>query len=494
MKIAICEFSHEGNSFSPELADFARFAPNGWEEPDILLDMYRGTQSFLGGMIHVAEREGVELLPLPTIRDCAAPVLRRDLYEHIIDRICSHLEANKDGLDGICFSLHGAGMAEGIDDLELTTVNQLRAVVGEDMPIVCTADLHGNISQEFLARIQGLFCHKENPHTDNRVSGEQAMTTLIALLRGQLHPRMHLRPLPLLTTTATGSTLNGPMCEIKEYFAAYCAQHQLIDAAFFHGFSASDHPNSRASVLVVADGYEPAEHTEHLARFVWSMRERMLPESLTPEQAIDRALAQVKEGYAVINEGSDNVGSGCSGDGTHLLRALLERDVPRSIFQYIYDPEVAAQAHAAGVGATISIRLGGKTDPVAGAPIELDNVQVLAVPQAESHPYTTPMHLGLDCLLGKTARLRHGNVEFIVVSLRKQTKDDGAITMTGADARDYQLICLKSLNHFRAFFAPRADAIVATDPPGLHPANLCNHPYARISRPIYPLDPDVQFL
>ena len=63
MKIAICEFSHEGNSFSPELADFARFAPNGWEEPDILLDMYRGTQSFLGGMIHVAEREGVDTAP-----------------------------------------------------------------------------------------------------------------------------------------------------------------------------------------------------------------------------------------------------------------------------------------------------------------------------------------------------------------------------------------------------------------------------------------------
>ena len=492
MKIAICEFSHEANSFIPEPADFARFAPNGWEEPDILLDMYRGTQSFLGGMIHVAEQEGIQLLPLPTIRDCASPVLRRDLYEHIIDRICSHLDRHKDGLDGICFSLHGAGMAEGIDDLELATVNALRSVVGEKMPIVCTADLHGNISHEFLSEIQGLFCHKEYPHTDNRVSGEQAMTALIQLLRGEIQPRMHLRQLPLLTSSAAGSTLNGPMREIKEHFAAYREAHQLMDAAFFHGFSASDHPGSKASVLVIADGYDPAEHAEHLAEFVWSLRERMIPECFSPEQTIDRALAQVNDGYAVINEASDNVGSGCPGDGTHLLRALLERDVPRSIFQYIYDPAVAEQAHKAGAGATISIRLGGKSHPTVGTPIELDNVQVLAVPKADSHPYTTPMHLGLDCPLGKTARLRHGNVEFIVVSLQKQTTDDGAITMTGADVRDYQLVCLKSVNHFRAFFAPRADAIVAADSPSLHSADPRNSPYTRLSRPIYPLDPDTQ--
>lgn len=492
MKIAICEFSHEANSFTPELADFARFAPNGWEEPDVLLDMYRGTQSFLGGMIHVAEEAGVDLLPLPTVRDCACPVLQRNVYEHIIDRICSHLAAHKDGLNGICFSLHGAGMAEGIDDVELATVNSLRSVVGEEIPIVCTADLHGNISHEFLSRIQGLFCHKENPHTDNRVSGEQAMTALIALLRGQLHPRMHLCQLPLLTTPATGSTLDGPMREIKDFFTSYREQHRLIDAAFFHGFSASDHPGSMASVLVMADGYDPAEHAEYLADYVWSLRKRMIPESLTPEQAIDQALAQIRDGYVVINEFSDNVGAGCPGDGTHLLRALLERDVPRSIFEYIYDPEVAQQAHVAGVGATISIRLGGKTDPIAGDPIVLDQVQVLSTPQAESHPYTSPMHLGLDCPLGKTARLRHGNVEFIVVSLRKQTKDDGAITMTGADIRDYQLVCLKSANHFRSFFASRADAIVTADPPGLR-ADPRSYPYTRVSRPIYPLDPDTKF-
>ena len=493
MRIAIGEFSHEGNSFATGLADFARFAPNGWEEPEILLDMYRGTQSFLGGMIEVAEAEGVELVPLPTVRDCACPVLSRETYDTVLNRICDHLAKNVEGLDAICFSLHGAGIAEGVDDVETATVRAFRRIVGHDMPIVCTADLHGNISYELLTVIQGLFCHKENPHVDNRVSGVEAMRALVAILRGELDLRMHLRQLPLVTTSATGCTMASPMRDIKEYFAAYRKEHGLVDAAFFHGFHASDIPGSRASVLVMADGYDPAAHAEHLARYVWDLREQMLPKSLTPDEAIECALAQVKDGYVVINEISDNVGSGCPGDGTHLLRALLEHDVPKSIFEYIYDPEVAEQAHQAGVGAKISIRLGGKSDPVAGQPIELDDVEVMATPSEESHPYTTPMHLGLDCPLGRTARLRHGNVEFIVVSLRKQTKDDGAITMTGADINDYQIVCLKSANHFRGFFGDRADAIVTTDPPGLR-CDPRKHPYQRIARPIYPLDMDVEFI
>lgn len=493
MKIAIGEFGQETNSFAPGPCSFERFSPTGWFEPDTLLARFEGSGSYLGGMIKAAREEQVELIPLPSLKISAGPTLAGDMFRDVTEHICAHLNTVKDQIDGICFAIHGAGCAEGVDDLESATIRALRSVVGDRLPITCSADLHANHSDELLGLVQGIFGLKENPHVDSDTAGYCAMKALISILRGEIKPRMHLCRLPLLITPATGNTYNFPMKDIKEYFAAYCKRHGLLDATFFHGFSAADIPDSSASVLVVADGYDPEEHALTLARYVWSMREHFIPRSLTPNQAIDLALASVKDRYVVINEISDNVGSGCPGDGTHTLRAMLERDVPNSIFNYMYDPEVALQAHEAGVGAVISIRLGGKTDTMSGDPIELDNVEVVALPEQEGYTYLSPMNQGLWCALGKTARLRHGNVEFIVVSTRKQTLDDGAITLTGANANDYRLIALKSANHFRGYFTDRADAIVTSDPPGLRCSDLRTYPYRRILRPKFPLDPDVTF-
>ena len=494
MKIAICEFGLESNCFVPGPCDFDRLAPTGWYEPDMVLDAFEGRATYLGGMIHAAREEAVQILPLPSIKITAGPVLSRPAVEQVLEHICSALQAVKEGLDGICFALHGAGCAEGIDDLELYTVEALRRVVGETMPIMCSADLHANLSEAFVARIQGLFGIKEYPHIDCDRAGYTAMKNLVAVVRGQLQPRMALCRLPLIVSVAVGNTVASPMLDIKNYCSTYCKEHGLVDVSFFQGFSSADIPLTGASVLVVADGSDPESHARHLARFIWSMREKLQFVSLTPEQAVDAAIGKVKDGYVVINEISDNVGSGCPGDGTHTMRVLLERDIPRSIFQYIYDPEVAQQAHDAGVGAKISIRLGGKSGGFGGDPIELEDVEVLALPQEETCTVLSPMHNGVVYSVGKTARLRHGNVEFIVVSVRRQPLDDGVITMTGANIRDYQLVFLKSANHFRAYFDSRADGIVTSSPPGLGSGDLKTYPYRRVGRPIYPLDEDTAFL
>lgn len=494
MKIAICEFGQESNCFVPGHCSFERLAPTGWYEPDAVLREFDGRATYLGGMLQAAREENVQVLPLPSIKITAGPVLARATVEQVLEHICGALQTIKEDLDGICFALHGAGCAEGIDDLEMYTIQALRRVVGDEMPIMCSADLHANVSAEFVAQIQGLFGIKEYPHVDCDRAGYMAMKNLAATVREELHPRMALCRLPLLISVAVGNTFASPMLDIKNYCSSYCKEHGLVDVSFFQGFSSGDLPDVAASVLVIADGCDPEPHALHLARYAWSMREKLQFESLTPEQAIDRALTQVKDGYVVINEISDNVGSGCPGDGTHTLRVLLERDVPRSIFQYIYDPQVAEQAHGAGVGARISIRLGAKFDNMSGDTLELDNVEVLALPKEETCTVLSPMHHGVTSVVGKTARLRHGNVEFIVVSVRRQPLDDGVITMTGADIRDYQLVCLKSANHFRAYFESRADGIVTSSPPGLGSGDLSTYPYRRIRRPIYPLDPDTCFL
>lgn len=243
-------------------------------------------------------------------------------------------------------------------------------------------------------------------------------------------------------------------------------------------------------MLIVADRAAPREAKE-LANYFWERRHAFDPHPLTAAQAIDRALAYRGEGYVVINESSDNPGSGCPGDGTHLLRELVQRDVPGSVFCFLYDPETARQAHEAGVGATIPVRIGGKTVPICGAPLALE-VQVMHLSDGNFR-YVSPQNYGVAVCLGLTARLRHGNVDIIVASFRTQTFDDRPLVITGGDPEQYKLICLKSAGHFRAYFQDRAGLIVPCEMPGLRSTDLRSYPYQKVRRPIYPLDGEAAY-
>jgi microcystin degradation protein MlrC len=201
---------------------------------------------------------------------------------------------------------------------------------------------------------------------------------------------------------------------------------------------------------------------------------------------VDAALAQVKDGYAVIHETSDNPGGGCPGNGTHLLRELLRRDMAGSIFGVIYDPAAAQACHAAGVGAKLHLCVGGHSEPVFGAPVEME-AEVLGLSDG-TFVCASPMYPNLTLRYGPTARVRCGQVEVVLVSRQMQSYDDRPLRMTGAKMEDYRLVALKSTNHFRAYFKDTADAIITADTPGLFPADLKKLNYRHMRRPIFPLD------
>jgi len=230
-----------------------------------------------------------------------------------------------------------------------------------------------------------------------------------------------------------------------------------------------------------------------VADFVWERRHGFECESLTPAEAIDRAEALIKDGYVVINEASDNPGGGTPGDGTHLLREMLRRDGKGYIMGPLCDPEAVAYIHAnCKVGDRISIPVGGKVDPINGEPIQLQEAEVINLSNGRLIS-AAPINYGAAMDYGKSVRLRQGNVEMILVSIRFQTYDDRPFIMTGCDMSQYRIVGLKSMNHFRGYFRNTADAIVTADPPGQCPMNLRIYPYKNVCRPILPLDEDVTF-
>jgi microcystin degradation protein MlrC len=485
MRIAIGEFAHETNTFCPGFTELDAFKRTFWCEGADVVTRNRGVRNDLGGMIDAADELGIELVPtLATTTQPSATVSRR-AYETIRDSLFDHLRS-AGTLDAICLALHGAGSAEGIEDMEGTFLAELRALVGTEIPIVVSLDLHGNTTDAMLEHANALFYCHEYPHIDTYDRGAEIIRMAAKIVNREIAPVKHLRRLPLIIPPST--TFTGPAKVINERCIKWEKQPGVIDCSFTHGFPHTDVSVIVTSILVTTDG-DPAL-AERIARDVGDLVletiedfRQTLPGA---DEAIGHALAAT-DLPVIVAEVSDNPGGGAPGSGTHLLRALLAANEPKTCFGFVWDPETAAQAHAAGPGATIQVSLGGFSDDLHGAPIETE-AYVKSTTDGR-FILTNPMGAGGEVNLGKMARLVIGNVDVIVGSNRAQTLDDELFLLHGIDVRRMRIVAIKSQQHFRGGFQQIAGTIIRADTPGFTTSNLSNLPFEHISRPIWPLDP-----
>jgi microcystin degradation protein MlrC len=388
-------------------------------------------------------------------------------------------------VDAVCLSLHGAGVVAGVDDLEGDLLGHVRALLGPTVPIVVTLDLHGNITPAMVERDDLLLGVNFYPHVDGYERGVEAIEQATRIVRGEIRPRAALAPLPMMISAS--ATDESAARRINERCWEWEARPGLLDCTFFHGFPYKDLPQVGVSVYAAADGDADLARraVADVAARLWEHRDDFLVDLVPPEEAIRRALA-VAGRPVVINEGADNPGGGSPGDGTHLLRAMIGANLTEACFGFLADPETSAQAHAAGVGRTVRVNLGGKTDDLHGAPIETD-AYVKCLTDGR-FTLTTPMGRGRPVDLGPCARLAIGGIDVIVSSVRTQTLDPEVFLLHGIDVARYRIVALKSSAHFRAGFAELAAAIVGCDTPGLVSRDLATIPYQRLERPIWPLD------
>jgi microcystin degradation protein MlrC len=484
MRIAIGEFAHETNTFCPGFTEVDAFKAKTWTEGDDVIRVHRGVRNDLGGMIDAAERLGIDLAPTLATTTQPSATVSKHAYETIRDTLFTQLK-NAGPVDAICLALHGAGSADGIEDMEGTFLAELRALVGNEIPIVLSLDLHGNTTEAMVTHANALFYCHEYPHIDMYERGAEIIEITKGILEGTIHPVKHLVKLPIQIPGST--TFSGPAKVINDLCIELEKTPGVPDCNFTHGFPHSDVSVITTSVLVTTDN-DPA-----LAEKIANQVVELIYETIEDFQQIlpqpDVAIAQALAATAlpvVVAEVSDNPGGGAPGNGTHLLRALLAANEPNTCFGFIWDPKTAEQAHAAGPGATIQVRLGGFTDDLHGAPIET-NAYVKSVTDG-IFKLSTPMGAGATVDLGKMARLVIGNVDVIIGTERSQTLDKELFQLHGIDVTQYRIVCLKSMQHFRGGFQKLAGTIIRTDPPGYTTSNLSNLPYTKIKRPIWPLD------
>ena len=489
MRIAIGIVAHETNTFSTVPTTVESFKELEWDHGQSILDKSRNVRDFVGGMIDKAEELGIELVP--TFSAFAEPsgIITKETYETLIKELLDGIKQAGE-IDAVCLGLHGAGVVEGIDDLEGEILHAVRTVIGYSIPLTAALDLHGNLTQKKITEADALFGVHLYPHVDMYERAAEAIDVAHRMVKGECKPVMHLTKLPLIIPTST--TNLSPAKDINEACYKWEKEPGVIDCAFFHGFPYTDTPDVGVSIISVVDGdKELAKRvTEDVARLVWEKRDEFTPHVLTSAEGIQQALES--EGLpVVINETSDNPGGGTPGDGTHLLRAMLEAKLENVCFGFIYDPEVAQIAHEAGVGSTIGVKLGGKTDMLHG-----ESLSVTAYVKSLSDGKfiaSTPMGKGSQVNYGKSARLQVDGIDILVCSVRAQVMDEQIFLLHGINVLEYKIVALKSSQHFRASFEPIAARIITVDSPGLTCLQFTQFDYKRLQRPIYPLDQEAVF-
>src|SRR5438067_274082 len=304
---------------------------------------------------------------------------------------------------------------------------------------------------------------------------------------GRIRPATAWRQSPLLPPIAGQLTARGPLRRLYDMADELARDPRVVSISVFAGFPLADIRDAGLSSYVVTDGDQALAEAlaDRLAAAAWAHRREFLHEALPVPAAVARALAA--DGRPVIlADIADNTGGGAAGDTTEILRELLRAGARQTTVACLWDREAVRACVAAGVGATVTLKVGGKVDPSHGAPVEVTG-QVRTLSDGR-FVHKGPMFRGLEGRLGPTAVLDVNDLKIILISLRWQTLDPEMLRFVGIDPLAERIIVVKSSIHYRAAFEPLAHAIIEADAPGLSSSNLARFTFKRVRRPIYPLD------
>ncbi|AKJ69498.1 hypothetical protein PATSB16_38350 [Pandoraea thiooxydans] len=492
MKIVIARMNHETNTFSPVPTPLAAFGPCGPDYGDDAYRANRGARTAMGAFIELAEQHGAELVtPLSATANPSGPVAA-EAYDAMCARI---VEAVAGGCDAILLDLHGAMVAENSDDGEGDLLARVRAAA-PGVPLAVALDLHGNVTQKMIDNADILVSFKTYPHVDMYETGAHAGRLLFDQLAGRLRPVVAWRRPPLMTHTLRSATGEGAMQ--RAVAAARAAERDGMAAvSILAGFSLADIPAPCLSVVVVGNGDAAAADAvaERIARQIWAERQdfvyRSEPLAVSLERAAQLAAqSDGRPGPVLLLDHGDNVMSGGTCDTMDVLQAALAHGLDGIAVGPLCDPQAVGELCAAGVGARVTLALGNKREiPKLGmtkTPVVLSGV-VRAITDGE-YVITGPTYTGQRAYMGRTAVFDIGAAQVVVTERTQEPLDVGVFTSVGIDPARQRFLLLKSRMYCRPVFLPLARGLVECDSAGVTSSDYALFPFARVRRPVYPLD------
>jgi microcystin degradation protein MlrC len=410
-------------------------------------------------------------------------------WQRLADEVLASIAVQAgSGIDGVYFSMHGAMAAEGETDPEGYLLTEVRRMVGPDVPIVISLDLHGILTDRMLKHINGVTVYHTYPHVDFASTGQRAARVLHRLVTEKIRPTIARVVIPALVRGDELITKSGCYGELIREARRLELEGVAMSAGIMIGNPFTDVPELCCQVVVATAGDAAVAEQEalRLAREFWPLRHRMQGKLISLERAI--AQASSIAGPVIFTDAADATSSGATGDSNLIIKGLRDAGYRKRVLAQIVDPGAAAAAHAAGVGATVSVGLGGAIDAGRFSPMPVTaRVRLLSDGQARLETMKT----GLDA--GPTAVLEFDNFTVVVFSKTLSLFDRAMYYANGLNPTDFDLIVVKSPHTEHHMFEAWADANFNVDVPGATSANLKSLGHIICARPMYPLDADAGF-
>lgn len=502
-RIAICGFNLESNRFSPTCsrwdfeqscymtgAEITRQAR--LEHPSI----HSGVCGFYAVMDETQGRDGWEDAPAILISSTPAGAIEEAFFTEFLEELRSSLAA-LGPVDGVYICQHGGATAVHTHDPDGDVFQVVRAVVGPDVPVIATLDLHSNISDEMMEAVDMMIGYRTNPHIDQYERGAEAATCMLEMFDGVKPTKFRVR-LPLVAPSVTQLTAEGHPYGDLIRLGQTKVDERVMNITVLSGFAFADTPKNGMTVIVHTRD-DPAHAKAlaiDLAEAGWAEHERYRPSMITLAEAATRAKLVGEDASSpslVFADPADNPGGGGRGNTTHILRAFHEAGVEGCLLGVFFDPALVRAATKAGEGGSFRAQFNTEEDNQFSEAFEAD-VTVLGLFDG-TFVGEHGMAAGKSVDLGPVATLDLGGIRIVVITKRQQCLSTDFLSAFGLNPAAARSIVVKSRGHFRAgfdyMFPP--ERIHEVDVPGLTSPNLANFDWSYLPRPVFPLDAEAKW-
>ena len=526
MRFAILGIWHETNTFSRVPTDYAQFEASDILRGQEIVDELGESLSTVAGYLQAARELGFEAVPLMWARSGPLSTITKDAYDRLTGEMFAMLR-DQGPWDGVLMANHGAAVSEEFPDVDATFAEQVRAIVGPDVPIGGSLDMHGNVSKRLVEIADITVVWRTNPHLDAKPRSRKCAELVFRMARGEIRPVQWIETPPLVVNIVRQFTGEEPMKTIVADCVAANERPNILDTSVAEGYPYADVEQMGMAWIAIADGDLDAarQAAQWMASRAWQRREALNAPIPSVREALEMAVRRYRGprplgdldavpadgsaltvpadsatgddrvprlGPIVLMDVGDNIGGGSSADSTFIL-AEAQRMAVSSVLQTLYDPESVDACVVAGVGEGVTLAVGAKTDDLHGRPVRVTGTVRAIVDGLWEDPGVT--HGGFRYFdAGRSVRLDTTDGHTLLLTSRRVgNKSRHQMYSAGIHPETYRIVVAKGVVSPRPAYQPIAGEIILVNTPGVTTADLSTFAYSRRRRPLYPFEADATY-
>jgi microcystin degradation protein MlrC len=493
MRIGYAGFQHESNSFAHGSASLEKWKESGILYGDLIRAEYETSRATIAGYYgRYRDESDVELVPLVFARLTPMGQMSVEATKFLFEAILTSISENGPW-DAILLPLHGAAVSDLYLDADGELVKQVRDLVGPDVTIGTSLDMHANISHSIVDYSDVVTAYQTNPHIDTYEQAYRAADIVLGRLRGEVSPTSYLATPPLIVNILRQGTSDEPMATILKSADEARKRDGVLYVGVVEGYPYSDVPEMGMTFIAITDN-DPLlarEIANSIATVAWNLREALQGGAVEIEAALVEA-SQSSDFPVILFDVGDNVGAGTPGDSTFVLHAARKLGV-QGVVQALCDPEVALLCHKLGVGAEITTEVGSKADSMHGEPFAIHG-RITALSDGK-YEESKASHGGFRFYDdGNSATIETDDgFKLLLTSLPAMSSSLEQFRAVGIDPSKERIVVVKGVHSPRPAYEPIAAKMIWLATPGASTADLTNFTYKNRRIPLYPFEEDTKW-